>query len=404
MSKHIKELQKYIKQNFLNKMKIDKFQFTKLAEKMIKHIYSFLLNAEQEYSKMPKVKLTQLSENEMFNGSAYSYIPQEIRSKIESAKKIGYLGKLQIEDRIINIKIIFPIIDTLHNYKLDAEHMTYKIFLWLFIADKYACRKCSKEMEIFLYMTDELKQLPLNGNHIDKINANTAFTTPCSHSTDIHLFRNEEWFKVLIHETFHNLGLDFSTMDQNEVEPKILTLFPLNIPDIRIYESYCETWAELLNIMFTAYWTTTSANKPNVNFILDKMERYLDLEQIFSLYQSTKVLHHYHLTYADIYQNHTHQANLGKVGQYKENTNAFSYYILKPILLFHLNEFIEWTIKYNGETLDFKKTQENIIQYAGLIEQLYDSEEYVENMEKMDKLYRDNHSTLNQTLRMSIIE
>jgi len=403
---NIENLHIFIKKNFLNKMKMDKFQFSKSSEKMIKQIYSHLLKAESEWLRFPKIQLNTLSPDNMFTGSAYTYIPQEIRKKIESDNKIGYTSQLQIGERNIIVKIVFPISSQSTNYAVESVRMLKQIFLWLFIVDKYACKKCSKEMEIFLYMTDELKLLPRPGDSIDKIHANTAFTTPCSHSTDIHLFRKEEWFKVFIHETFHNLGLDFSTMDQSRVEPKILTMFPLNIPDIRIYESYCETWAELLNIMFTAYRSTK--NKHDIDLILDKMEHYLDLERVFSMFQSTKVLHHYQLTYEDIYQTREHSANLGKVGQYKENTNAFSYFILKPILLFHLNEFIQWAIDNNGSikehgTLDFKKTQTNIMHYAGLIEQLYDSPEYVQNMARMDILYRENRGSETRTLRMSIV-
>ena len=29
------------------------------------------------------------------------------------------------------------------------------------------------------------------------------------------IFRNEEWFKALIHETFHNMGFDFSCIDSS---------------------------------------------------------------------------------------------------------------------------------------------------------------------------------------------
>ena len=406
MDTNIENLHIFIKKNFLNKMKMGNFQFTKPAEKMMKQIYSHLLKAETEWLTLPKIQV-HLPKDNMFTGSAYTYIPQEIRTKLESSNKVGYSVQLHIGERKINVKIVFPISNqSPTNYEKESGQMIHKIYLWLFIADKYACKKCSKEMDIFLFMTDDLKILPDHGHSIDKIHANTAFTTPCSHSTDIHLFRREEWFKVLIHETFHNLGLDFSTMDQSRVEPHILTLFPLNIPDIRIYESYCETWAELLNIMFTAYWSTK--NKRDVDAILDKMEKYLDLEQVFSMFQSTKVLHHYQLTYDDIYQNREHSANLGKVGQYNENTNAFSYFILKPILLFHLNEFIQWTLDNNDSikchgTMDFKKTQANIMQYAGLIKDLYDSPEYVQNMAKMDQLYRKNQGSDFRTLRMSIV-
>ena len=97
-------------------------------------------------------------------------------------------------------------------------------------------------------------------------------------------------------------------------------------------------------------------------------------------------------------------ANLGKLGKYKEETNAFSYYILKPILLFHLNEFIQWADTNNNNILDFKKTPASIMKYCGLIEHLYDTPEYLYYMEKVEQLYDHNLGREYQTMRMTITE
>ena len=191
-------------------------------------------------------------------------------------------------------------------------------------------------------------------------------------------------------------------MPQDKAEQKMSKLFPMNIPDIRIYESYCEIWAELMNILFTAYWNTK--NKTDFAKILGKMEKYVQLERVFSLFQCTKVLNHYQLKYTDIYQNSEHLPNPGMNKQYKEKTNAFSYYVLKPILIFHMNEFLEWSIAHNGPTLNFKKTQTNMIQYVGLFEILYDLPEYLQYMDIMSHYYKPGRHIEYQTLRMSITE
>ena len=411
MNVHINSIQRFIETNFLDKLNLDDFQFSDKSEYMLRIIYNHLLTAELEWTRRTsrtrstdRPTLGNLDLVKMFSGSSYQHIPSEIRKDLESDTKIGFSSHLNMNERNIHIHIVFPQEHGLRPtfYRKQAEKMIYRIFLWLSIATQFACRKCSKKMTIFLYMTDHLKLLPTRGHSIDQINANTAFTTQCSHSTDIYIFREEEWFKVFIHETFHNLGLDFSTMSQSQVEPKILTLFPLNILDIRIFESYCETWAELMNIMFIAYWNTK--NKNNVNIILNKMEDMMQLERVFSLYQCTKVLNNYQLKYTDIYQNASHKPNLGKLQLYKEETNAFAYYVLKPILFFNINQFIEWSIQNNGWTLDFKKTQTNIMKYAGLIEKLYDSSEYIAYMEKISSLYKDNGKFEYRTMRMTLFE
>jgi hypothetical protein len=63
------------------------------------------------------------------------------------------------------------------------------------------------------------------------------------------LYRMEEWFKVFIHETFHCLGLDFSGMNVSNSNKQILQLFPgcSRDMDVRVYETYCEIWAETLD-------------------------------------------------------------------------------------------------------------------------------------------------------------
>ena len=38
----------------------------------------------------------------------------------------------------------------------------------------------------------------------------------CRETSEITIYREEEWIKVLIHELFHNLNLDFSSMDITE--------------------------------------------------------------------------------------------------------------------------------------------------------------------------------------------
>ena len=73
-------------------------------------------------------------------------------------------------------------------------------------------------MVVFIYSTELTKNLPnSNIDILDQIHVNTAFTYSCiEQSNEIVIFRKEEWLKVLIHESFHNFGLDFSDMNTSE--------------------------------------------------------------------------------------------------------------------------------------------------------------------------------------------
>ena len=85
------------------------------------------------------------------------------------------------------------------------------MLVWLTIISKISSPNCSKELNIFVYFTSLKKELPESQHMILQANnVNTAFTTTCPVNSDIVIFRQEEWFKVFIHETFHNFALDFS--------------------------------------------------------------------------------------------------------------------------------------------------------------------------------------------------
>ena len=129
------------------------------------------------------------------------------------------------------------------------------VFMWLFIAMQYSSRKCKSPMNIYIYMTPFKKELPDSRIHIlDSNNVNSAFTyTTCKPDNEILIFRKEEWFKVFIHETFHNLGLDFSNMNLYSLNNKIKCLFAVN-SDINAYESYCEFWARIINSAFISFY------------------------------------------------------------------------------------------------------------------------------------------------------
>jgi hypothetical protein len=78
----------------------------------------------------------------------------------------------------------------------------------------------------------------------------------------------------------HSFGLDFSHHECSHIDKKILGLFPLNV-DVRIYETYCEMWAELLNIMFIVFHGSNN----NLENMVKQTEKYMDYERIFSIFQ-----------------------------------------------------------------------------------------------------------------------
>jgi hypothetical protein len=262
-------------------------------------------------------------------------------------------------------------------------------------------------------LTDLKKVLPNNTNIIKQENANTAFTTSCKKHTEINLFRKEEWFKVLIHESFHCTGLDFSELEHSVSNKKVLTIFPVN-SDVRLFETYCEMWAEILNVMFISYNKTNTIENLNedINKLIVKMEKLLYYERLFSLFQCAKVLHFFGIKYNNLYEKDLTSMKL-RAMKYKEDTNVLSYYIIKSIYMFYVNDFIEWCVEnnnYNGiVSLNFNKNDETINSYIEFIKEHFLNSCYISSLAIFEEWFKNiNEKSVSyeiyNTLRMCVHE
>lgn len=321
-----------------------------------------------------------------------NYVPKEIQAIIKQQNKQKIHFQFAVRDRRINLSLYhFENISE----ALIKQHVK-RIFIWLHTALHFAHAKCSRVLKINIYFTKAKKGFPSAKMPIHPVHANSAFTTSCSSETEINVFREEEWFKVLIHETFHCLGLDFSEMNREDSNAHVLRILPVS-SDVRLYETYCETWAETINVLIIAFLSTRS---DNIVKILDKAEKMIHYERLFSLSQCVKVLKHYHLSYDDLHKKDA-QSHAKRTANYKEETQVLSYYIIKCIFMFHINEYIEWCISNNGETLNFRKTPGTIRRYVGLLESLYLNAEFLSCIKLFENISTKNTST---SLRMSAWE
>jgi hypothetical protein len=286
-----------------------------------------------------------------------SYIPKSIRAgilrKMENSRVFQWrIGKRTVQIHIISTKLSNRVI----------LEMIYRMYLWLSIVFRYASPHCAKKLDVFIYLSGDTKRVPVSSRGvIDREHVNTAFTTSCQPEIEIHIFREEEWFKVFIHECFHCFGLDFSGMSGASRGDRVIKgYFGLNPAfDLRIYEAYTETWAEIVHTLMHSFLYSRSRSWENV---FRHFAKSLKVEQAFSAFQCCKVLAHNGLSYRDI---------CGRsMGRYNEKSNVFSYYILKSALLYHTGDFIDWCIAHNGGggnggPFVFLKTDQNIQDFCG---------------------------------------
>ncbi len=378
------------------------------TQKILKELYNEILDANNyvktniSFNKSIKKITTasQIIKPQNFNAKSF---PELVRNHINETAITEILFSFSLYDR--NVKVYFVV----ENDKITSKYDKYveSIAMWLYVLNLYASKECAKTITIYLYFTSLQKHLPNSNIHIlDEINVNTAFTTTCPRESEIVVFRKEEWFKVFIHETFHNFGLDFSAMDNSSIKECILNIYKVN-SDVNAYEAYTEFWAEIINALFCSFHELKDKN--NVNEFLSNSEFYINLERTYSFFQLNKTLSFMGLNYNDLISNSKH-SNILRENFYKENTNVLSYYIIKTVLLNNYQGFLYWCHSNNLTLLDFKKTTGNLTQFCKFIQKNYKTKSMLENCIESQELYllilkkKNISESVLSNLRMSICE
>lgn len=377
-----------ILEDFIDNYKLKKFHLTDGNVAFMKKIYDLLYEANQQDLSKIKEYFPSSGINDMAN---FDESLQEIHNDV----KLKYNKQFNFEFTIGRRKFILHMFFPNASLKTECISICRKrlkyIYCWLYVANALAQTQYAKELTINIAFTEHKKQKPLKRQTFDAVHVNTAYTYACQSATNISIFRKEEWFKVLIHETFHSMGLDFVCMDNSTIEAKVASLFPVKKYDIRVYETYCEMWAEIINVLFVAFFGTKV--KENYPLIVRKMDKMLMYEAHFSLFQLNKILDTYGLTYMNL-------KNERQI--YKENTYVISYYVLKSIMMCFMNIFIEWCDKENQSIL-FKKSKRVLTSFGNLIEKLHMHPILLKNIHHIQKM-KSGNKFVNNTMRMSLYE
>ena len=406
LSKHSKKLMLFFSKNnfqYVHLTNKTRTIFTELYNEMVK-AYNYIKTQSPYKANIKKITSpSQITRPKTFNAKSF---PETVRNHINDMTMAEISYSFSLYDR--NVKVHFMV----ENGNAEGELSVYNryiesIAMWLYILNIYASKECAKTINVYLYFTSLLKQLPTSNIYVlGENNVNTAFTTTCPSDSEIVVFRKEEWFKVLIHETFHNFGLDFSMMNNEAVNNCILSIFPVH-SQVNSYESYTEFWAEIINGLFCSFFELK--NKSNINEFLSSAELYINFERIFSFFQMVKTLRFMGLTYRELHSK-TEIAKVNRENLYKENTNVLAYYVLKTVLMNNFQGFISWCDNNNLSLLDFKKTIGNQTAFCEYIRKNYKSKTMLEcvglSEDFLSKLLRKKGDVkyILSNMRMSICE
>jgi hypothetical protein len=304
------------------------------------------------------------SNEELTNLTEYPLYIKSVQNTLLQMDKHLYNMHFTVNDKTIHINLVLPSDDN-----DNAFHIFKQIYTLMHILVPFSDEDCSKTLTIYLFMSPSIKLLPNRpAQIIDQHNINTAFTYACKRNNEIHIYRQEEWFKVLIHESFHSFGLDFASIDSGFSDKFCQKIFYIHT-DFRLYESYCETWATIINCMFFIHNETP---KLTANSFQSSLNECIQKEIEHSLFQCAKLLHYFGMQYTDFYDN-SETAIFARRTKYKEDTPVVSYFFFKTMCLYHTSEFISWCIKNNNKFLTFlnhsQDMQSKIRDYAYFIQQ-----------------------------------
>lgn len=378
------EIENFIKNNIYNKnptlWRNLHEKYSKKSLIFLEQIFNVINNSNISFNKN-KLNIKTNILNELPKGDLYNYIPNEIKNIIENNTNVKQLYTFKIDNKYIQLYIIIPGSQE-HNKLFNV--ILKKTFIVIYLLNYYS-NKLTQNINIYMYLTDHIKLLPPKKTPINTLHSNTALTTFCKTDTEINIYRMEEYFKVLTHELIHNLCLDFSSLNNIEINRKILNIFNIK-SDVNLFETYTEVWAEILNTMFISYNSTIDKN--NIDIMIKKTNKMLFYEKIYSIIQCVNVLKHYNLKYENIIVDNKLNKN------YTEKTNVLSYYILKSIVITNINDFFNFC---NGR-LDFIKTNKNINNFfTNLIKTKYNNPIFLNYIKDIESININNNN-----LRMTI--
>ncbi len=400
---------------FFKNINISKNYNSPTTNSLLLFIYNYIITSSTNLDKiqinMNQVKIIE-DENDIPKCSLYHIIIPEIRQVIET--KMNY--SITYECKIFYLELKINIIFEEFSEKLYLNNYIYLIVLWLnalLIIMNRTEKKCQK-LEIFLYLTSLKKNLPKKNEVISRFYANTGFTVPCNNNySSIVIYRKEEWFKVFIHETIHFFNLDFSNLNAQETNDFILNLFPIN-SEVKLYESYTEFWAKIINLIITTFIKLKiNNNQNNLELYLKTIQKFINFERFYILFQSVKVLNHMDISYFDFLKNSQ------KIENYKEQSALFSYFVINSILFHSYEDFLIWCDNLNENLLDFNNKDSKNSQYklCQFIFKNYKNCDFLERVKEIEKLlfllqnenYNNNNDNNNKNfilknMRQSIFE
>lgn len=214
----------------------------------------------------------------------------------------------------------------------------------------------------------------------------------------IHIWRKEEFYKVLIHELIHYFGVDFyiSNLLYQQLNKHFQKVIRIKGVD-RINESYTEILAIAIHSVLYAYLN-------NLQF-----SDVFSYEILFTNLQVAKILDHFNcIEYLDNTDDTYNTNQLQKEqNQIKQNTSVFSYYVVKCMFMENFDKFLDFWKMNNFILLKDKKTEQSYIElYKTIMTPVSLNKSLIKKINSLlssEDIKLNNHFIVN-TMRMSVFQ
>ena len=312
-------------------------------------------------------------------------IPKGIKMQIDYSS-IGYI-KVNTTMLNLNITIYFLLFKKSDFNQLNKIKEKVKQALKIIrFCSLYMKKDHMDSLTVYLYLSSIKKELPKSQIAVlDKDHCNSGVTFACQEKGELLIYREEEWQKVLIHEIFHCMCLDFSGIEYPSLKNNIKKIFNVE-SDFELSEAYTEFWATIINCCRVSYNLLDDMHDEESFYLFT--EFCIQFEKLFSLFQCVNILQYMGLRYNNLYKKSPLSIGLRKL-LYKEKTNVLCYYVIKLILLYNSDDFLTWCLLNNSNILAFDKSPGNLRKFGKFIEEHYDNKRLTNSIADMEVLYYD---------------
>ena len=271
-------------------------------------------------------------------------LPQSINNLLGNYPHTkGEFTSLDIQNEIQiglpkNIKYNISVGKTTLNLLIFSDKSFYpqeKFFKRCFILDMVSDAKRSN-INLEIWLSNKKKNLPppRKIKYLGAKEVNSGCNTFNGYNNRVSLWRKEELPKVLIHELVHSLNLE-KYGNYSLIQDFVYNNFDIKRNNnFNMFENYVEIVAEILNICLTMI--------ENGKKDLKTFNRLLSLECNHCLFQVGKILNYYgYKKWEDFYRSDGFKGEAQKTNKYLQKSNIFSYFVLRSLIMFNINDFIE---------------------------------------------------------------